>query len=106
MRFMNEWDIQRADRLYRDHAVLGPAVETIANLKTWADQNSDGWCYWPKPARAAASLMELIEGNGTNQAQQEADQRATVEAYRKALRPIKAFRTRQHADFTIVEPRT
>ncbi len=103
MRFMNDYDIQRADRLYRDHPVLGPAVETIASLKAWTDQNSDGWAYWPKPARAAARLMELIEGNGTYQAQQEADQRATVEAYKAALRPIKAFRTRQGADFEIVE---
>lgn len=103
MRFMNEYDIQRAGRLYHDHPVLGPAVHTLVSLRNWTDANSDGWAYWPKPARSAAKLMELIEGDGTHQAQREADQRATPEAYRKALAPVKAFRTRQGADFEIVE---
>lgn len=103
MRFMNDWDIERARQRYADHPVLGPAVETLDNVREWANDNSDGWAYWPKPARACARLMELIDGDGTWQALQDADQRATPEAYRAALRPIKAFRTRQGADFTIVE---
>lgn len=103
MRFMNDWNIDHAEHLYADHPVLGPATRTLANLANWADANSDGWAYWPKPARSAARLMELIQGDGTWQAREDADQRATPEAYRKALVPIKAFRTRQAADFDIVE---
>ena len=103
MRFMNEWDIGNAQRRYADHPVLGPATTTLRRLADWANENSDGWAYWPKPCRAAAQLMELIEGNGTNRALAEADERATPAAYRKALAPIKAFRTRQGADFEIVE---
>jgi hypothetical protein len=105
MRFMNSFDIENAVVRYNSHPVLGPAARTIANLADWADANSDGWAYWPKPARSAAKLMELIEGDGTWQAEQDADERATPAAYRKALAPVKAFRTRQGADFTIEEAR-
>lgn len=105
MRFINEYEIANAVREYEDHPILGPASRTLANLAEWADDNSDGWAYWPKPARSAARLMELITGDGTWQAKQDqaVDQRATREAYRKALAPIKAFRTRQGASFEIVE---
>lgn len=100
MKFMNEWDISTAYEHYADHPVLGPATTTLANLRDWANQNSDGWAYWPKPARAAARLMTLIEGDGTNAARHDLS-RATPAAYRQAVAPVKAFRTRQGADFTI-----
>jgi hypothetical protein len=103
MRFMNEWEVDCAYHDYADHPVLGPATETLHNLMKWANENSDGWAYWPKPARAAAKLMELIEGDGTWQAQEDAWVRATPAAYKKALAPIKAFRTRQGADFRIID---
>jgi hypothetical protein len=103
MRFMNDFEIDGTVRRFVDHPVLGPATRTIANLRDWANANSDGWAYWPKPARAAAKLMELIEGDGTWEAIRTADERVTPAAYRKALAPIKAFRTRQGADFEIVE---
>lgn len=102
MLFMNDYDIDEAQWTYGDHPVLGPAVQTLANLREWTNDNSDGWSYWPKPARAAARLMELIRGDGTWQARQDVDQRATSEAYRKALAPIKAFRTRHGANFEII----
>jgi hypothetical protein len=103
MRFMNEYDIDRTVTRYADHPVLGPATQTLANLRDWTNRNSDGWAYWPKPGRAAAKLEELITGDGTYQSEAEAARRATPAAYRRALTPIKAFRTRQGADFEIVE---
>ena len=106
MRFMNEWDIESAVRRYGDHPVLGPAVATLQYLVNWTNQNSDGWAYWPKPCRAAAKLMVLIERDGTSKYaidRERAD--ATVAELRKAYVPIKAFRTRFGADFEIVEPR-
>jgi len=103
VRFMNDWNIENAVREHGGHPVLGPAARTLANLADWADRNSDGWAYWPKPARAAAKLMELIEGNGTWQDRQNVDARATPAAYRQALAPVKAFRTRMRADFAIEE---
>ncbi|MDQ3276460.1 MAG: hypothetical protein M3Q39_15905 [Actinomycetota bacterium] len=105
---MNDWDIAEAVDQYADEPVMGPAVHTIANLAEWANHNSDGWHSWPKPARAANKLMELIER------QQKVDREGdwhipaggptppvTAAEVRKALAPIKAFRTRQGADFTI-----
>jgi hypothetical protein len=102
MRYMNEWDIAEAVERYADHPILGPATRTLANLAEWTNHNSDGWPYWPKPARAAARLMELIERDGTSRYRFDADRADVSEAeYRAALRPIKAFRTRFAATFTI-----
>ena len=103
MRFMNQWAITDAVRLYEDHPVLGPATRTLENLADWANANSDGWCYWPAPCKAAAKLQELIQRDGTWQYAQGGERPdATVAEYRKALAPVKAFRTRRGADFTIV----
>lgn len=96
MRFMNEFDIDAAAR-YADHPVLGPAVQTLAALRDWTNANSDGWAYWPKPARAAARLMDLIERDRFDDDRPD----ATAAELTKALAPVKAFRTRQRATFTI-----
>lgn len=103
MRFMNRWDIDRAVEDRRDHPVLGPATRTLRNLADVADANSDGWAYWPKPARAAARLMELIEGDGTWEARYGSRDDATVAQLRAAYRPIKAFATRHKLAVDIVE---
>lgn len=109
MRFMNEWDIDQAVRQWASHPILGPATRTLANLRDAANANSDGWAYWPKPARAAARLMEMIERDGTNKYVTGPRHDVSVEEYRAALRPIKTFRTR-HAhlgiQFEIAEART
>jgi len=102
VKFMNDAEVDEHVRRFSSHPVLGPAARTLSNLRNWADRNSDGWAYWPKPARSAAKLMELIDresehywrGNAVN---------ATPAEYRRALAPIKAFRTRQGADFLIEE---
>lgn len=104
MRYMNEWDIDRAEALYAGHPILGPAVRTLRNLVAWTNRNSDGWAYWPKPCRAAAKLMEMIERDGTSRyAFDEVRADVSRAELRAALRPIKAFRTRQGADFEVVE---
>jgi hypothetical protein len=101
---MNCWDVDRAERQYAQHPILGPATQTLHNLMEWTDRNSDGWAYWPKPARAAARLMTLIERDGTSRYMFDSEREDVTEAeYRAALRPIKSFRTRQNADFEIVE---
>lgn len=103
MIFMNEWDIDEALGRYRDHPVLGPATQTLANLRDAANANSDGWCYWPKPVRAAKKLQELIKGDDPRIAWRDPDREdATSDALRKAYAPIKAFRTREGLDFEIV----
>lgn len=104
MRYMNDWDIARALDLYSSHPILGPAVKTLVELVEWTDRNSDGWAYWPKPCRAAARLQELIERDGTSRYRFDSEREdVTLEEYKAALRPIKAFRTRHNATFEIVE---
>lgn len=97
MLFMNEHDIDRAENLFHGDPVLGPAVRTLRNLVSWTNSNSDGWAYWPKPCRAAEKLQRLIQSGS-----------ATADELRTALRPVKAFRTRQMnvglPSFEIVEP--
>ncbi len=106
MRFMNQWDVEEAAARFQNHPILGPATATLHNLMDWTNSHSDGWAYWPKPTRAAARLMELIERDGTAQYRFDDEREdVTVAEYRVALRPIKAFRTRQAGDFEIVEAR-
>lgn len=107
--WMNEHEVERARELYADHAVLGPATATLAELVDWTNSNSDGWPYWRKPAQAAAQLMGLIgtmrdyDVRGAERAD------VTPEKYKAALRPLKSFRTRwfrEHSgqQFRIYDP--
>lgn len=96
MLFMNHYEIEDAVGRYADDPVLGPAARTLASLMDWTNRHSDGWAYWPKPCRAAAKLQALFPRRWD-------DESPTVEQYKAALRPIKAFRTRQGADFNIEE---
>lgn len=104
MRFFNEYEVSDAVVLYEDHETLGPATQTLQNLVDWTNANSDGWPYWSKPARAASQLVELLHGDGTWSARESIDDRATVDAVRKALRPIRAFRTRHGGTFEVLAP--
>jgi hypothetical protein len=103
MRFMNAYEIDEARERLRDHPILGPATQTLAALRDCADANSDGWHSWPKPARAAAKLMELILGDDAYEARFGEREDATSARLCAAYAPVKAFRTRQKLDFTIHE---
>lgn len=94
MKYMNDYDLDRAERVARlnnwpNRAAL---VGVVSNLRGWTNLNSDGWAYWPKPCRAAASAMTEITGDGTNAADQRPD--CTQAQARKVCRPIRAFLTR------------
>jgi hypothetical protein len=104
MRFMNEYEIDASALRWSDHPVLGPATATLQNLMVAANENSDGWAYWPKPCRAAAGLQELVER--ANLARLRFDREysePTAEDLKRALRPVKAFRTRSKLPFEIEE---
>lgn len=103
MRFMNDWDIDDAVERYRQHPILSAATRTLANVRDAANENSDGWPYWPKPARAANKLMELIEGDRTS-AYRFGERDVSKAELTAAYRPLKAFRTRSGIHFEIVEP--
>lgn len=110
MRFMNEYQIEEALERWAWHPILGPATQTLANLREMANSNGDGWAYWPKPTRAAAKLMELIDGDGTSEFHRGDRPDATAARLKAAYVPIKAFRTRclndgLKSDFEIVPAR-
>jgi hypothetical protein len=105
---MNSGEIDEACEKWAWHPVLGPASATLASLRDWANSNSDGWAYAPKPANAAKQLMRLVEGDGTAQYRFGDREDATEARLRSAYSPIKAFRTRclkagMKADFQIFE---
>jgi hypothetical protein len=107
MLFMNEYDIDDALDQYVYRTPDAPehmraAVITLHNVMTAANSCSDGWHSWPKPARAARKLMELI------QRQQKVDRErysmlqsdrdlltVTEKEVWAAYSPLKAFRTRE-----------
>lgn len=92
--WLNRWDVEEAAHRHAAHPVLGPATRTLQALVDWTDANSDGWPYWRKPSNAAARLQALIHGpTGTRPWDDRPD--ATPEALKAALKPVKAFRTRQ-----------
>jgi hypothetical protein len=97
---MNRYEVIDAAEQWKNHPVLGPASKTLDNLREVVDNNSDGWGYWPKPAKAAAKLMELIATAPTRYGDRE---EAAAAALKAALRPIKTFRTQSGLQFEIVE---
>lgn len=105
MRFMNEWDIENAVLRHDPGEVPNRAhlAATVDALRGWANQNSDGWHMWPKPARAAARAMALIDG--ITLAERDAQLTDATDAETKAaLSPIKAFLTRQGVAHDTVIP--
>jgi hypothetical protein len=72
-------------------------ANVILNLARWADANSDGWAYWPKPARAAANAMHEIHAYTAIERVAQEQRDLTDQQVRKLLAPIKAFCTRQEA---------
>lgn len=105
MYFLNSYEIDVRARQFRDDPIMGPATQTLANLRDWTNRNSDGWAYWPKPTRAAERLMKLIEraakldhDRAGSRIAPAADTPGPITAadYRAALVPIRAFLTRQH----------
>lgn len=66
MLFMNRWEIEDAVNRYANHKVLARATRFLYEFMEQTNEVSDGWHSWPKPARAAAKLMKLIQ-SGCNQ---------------------------------------
>lgn len=89
MRFMNEYEIDEAvsRHIRNTHPNRLAAALVLANLRDWANHHSDGWAYWPKPARSAAQLMVLAEP-------MRAEHDVTDEELALAARPVRAFLTR------------
>lgn len=97
MRFMNDYDLARALRFYdADVTPNRVRLAVIVNcLAEWTNENSDGWAYWPKPCRAAAKAIALIDSttNAENEAKRTRD--ASDAETKAAISAIKSFLTRQ-----------
>jgi hypothetical protein len=102
--FMNEHEVEevfdRLDGAYPAVPNLATGASVLDALVAWTNEHSDGWPYWPKPARAAKNLMELFRERdyairfGHDQS---GNPLTDVDAadLTKALRPIKTFLTTQ-----------
>ena len=100
MNFMNDFEIDEALVQFHNEPVLGAAAKTLANLRDVANANSDGWAYWPKPARSANKLMRLLQ----TARRSDGPWCATAAEVRAAYGPIKGFLTRENLSCDIVSP--
>jgi hypothetical protein len=96
MRFMNSYDLERAVRFYDEDTTPRRLhlAYAVANLAEWANNNSDGWAYWPKPCRAAEKAIRLIDSttNAENEAKRRTD--CTEAEHKAATVAIRSFLTR------------
>jgi len=101
MKYMNTYDIELAleTALRFNLPNLIEANYQLIRLVNWTNSNSDGWAYWPKPCRAAKSLMELIETVDPYGWEHEDIDESDL---KRALTPIKSFFTRHGTDWTTV----
>jgi hypothetical protein len=100
MNFANEWEIQEWRARTRGRGDnLESAVLILQAIAADANAHSDGWAYWPKPCRAAAKLIALIQSHTGNVGGPDYHKLTPVHAadLRKALIPVRAFYTKQHA---------
>jgi hypothetical protein len=99
MRYMNDYDLYSArSRFARADTPHRLALaEVVDNLREETDQVSDGWAYWPKPARAADKAMALIESRTSRENDEQERTDITEAEMLAAVKPIKAFLTR-HKD--------
>jgi hypothetical protein len=102
MHFMNDYDIDTAQHRFSQGSTPNreKVADVVAKLAEWTDDNSDGWAHWPKPARAAAKAMELIDPITNAEYDRMYANDATEAEVKAAFRPIKAFLTRQGVDHT------
>lgn len=106
MKFMNEYDIESTVLLWEreDATETLRLAKTLQGLEDWANSNSDGWTYWPKPCRAARALQEhlqQVERDYRNGVDLDAIENASLAARSRVLAPVRAFLTRhgvQHAE--------
>lgn len=109
MRFMNRWEVDDAVRRYDWYETpnLLALALTVRNLRDWADENSDGWAYWPKPARACARAFVQLDNVERRRGLLDGD--ISGPTFKACLTPVKAFLTRQgvpHHDIIVTDVTT
>jgi hypothetical protein len=96
MNFMNDYDLDNAvSRFTRatkpNRLGLALVVRALAEETNWV---SDGWHSWPKPCRAAARAISLIESRTYRENEEQERTDITDAEFRAAVTPIKSFLTR------------
>lgn len=93
MAWMSEYDISEARRRFAEAETpnLWRGAQTLANLRDWTNENSDGWPYWQKPSKASDKLQTVLSGLMYKHDIED----ITDAELRKLYTPIKAFYTRQ-----------
>jgi len=112
MSWMNECEVEEVQRLFDVNEVpnLAEGAWVLGNLVDWTNRNSDGWPYWSKPSNAAKRLQELLHAHtyaarfGYYQGTADRLQDVSKADLSAALRPIKAFLTRQGVEPGVVLP--
>ena len=91
---MNEYDIDRALEVVRQHAPeFFIYVKYLSDWRDIINQNSDGWAYWSAGTRPASNLEDLISKLMHSISGRNVEEPSVKEFY-KALTPIKSFATR------------
>jgi len=105
MKHMNDYDLafarQRFIRASKPNR-LGLVI-MVERLAEWADENSDGWAYWSKPRQAAQSAIAHIESRTNRENDQQERYDISDRDLELAVRPVKAFLTRQKVPADRVE---
>lgn len=97
---LNEAEIETAERraaqdFHRPN--LQSAVLTLARLKEWTNDNSDGWAHWPKPLAASKRLQILVSSRYFSPRSDNTDADVSAAELRAAFVPIRSFLTRHGA---------
>ena len=99
--WMNEMEIEDAERRWYGHPLMGPATYTLGSLLAAVNSSSDGWPYWKAPGRAAHRLMDMIMAHERWERSQyqlpREGEEATPARLRAAYAQLRAFRTRRAA---------
>lgn len=101
--WMNEYDVIEAVSAFKPMETpnLAEGARILSNLVAWTDNNSDGWPYWSKPSAAAKRLQERLQTALSERYRGEPVDMTDAELS-AAIRPIKAFLTRQGVEHALV----
>lgn len=97
MKHMNDYDLAYARQRFTVSSTpnrLGLVI-MIERLAEWADLNSDGWAYWQKPRQAAQRAIGHVESRTSRENDEQERNDISDEEMAAAVRPVKAFLTRQ-----------
>jgi hypothetical protein len=100
--YMNEFDVTSAVitmDTYREGTGWDEAARKLASLVDWTNDNSDGWPYWSKPSTASKKLQHAILSELDSIRRGFTNPDLDPEELGKLLRPVKAFLTRNGADW-------